>query len=146
MTCVAWDGTTLAADRRALVGGVIRTTTKIHRVGDSLVAFSGDAAMGRELVEWYERGAKPEEFPEQQREKDKSRLLAIGPRKEIWVHEDGPYPILFEDEFFAIGSGRDYALAAMHLGCNAVQAVEVAAVFSSECGNGFDVLVHAGKQ
>jgi hypothetical protein len=40
----------------------------------------------------------------------------------------------------AFGSGRDYAEAAMFLGCDAKRAVEVACQFQTDCGNGIDTL------
>lgn len=45
MTVIAWDGTTLAADRRACVGSVYRTIHKLHRVGDRLCASAGNSDM-----------------------------------------------------------------------------------------------------
>lgn len=37
MTCVAWDGHTLAADKRSCYGSMITTVTKIHRIDGVLV-------------------------------------------------------------------------------------------------------------
>ncbi len=51
-----------------------------------------------------------------------------------------PYPEWNQDRFDAIGSGRDYALAAMYLGHDARRAVEVASALDNGCGNGIDVL------
>lgn len=45
----------------------------------------------------------------------------------------------------AIGTGRDYARAAMHLGRNAVEAVQVAILFDENCGNGVDTLTFPGE-
>ena len=45
-----------------------------------------------------------------------------------------------EDQFAAWGSGRDFALTAMHLGKSAREAVEIACLFENGCGNGVDVL------
>lgn len=139
MTCIAWDGKTLAADKRASNSGLSHTTTKIFRIGNELVGFSGDASSGRELLEWYRAGAVVTDFPQKQRDNDEGRLLVIRGGGVI-VYEKTPYPIHFEDEIFATGSGRDYAMAAMHLGCSAEQAVKVACHFDTDCGNGIDVL------
>ena len=43
-------------------------------------------------------------------------------------------PYAANHKFFAIGSGRDYALAAMHLGTNSRKAVEVAIHFDNNTG------------
>lgn len=141
---IAWDGETLAADKMANFSGVPCTTTKIHHINNCLVGYSGDSAIGLEMLEWFRKGADPEKFPAVQREKDDwVGLLVIQPNKSIWRYERSPYPISFEDKQFAIGSGRDFALAAMYLGKIAAEAVEVACKFDVNCGNGVDVLTFA---
>ncbi len=141
MTVIAFDGRTLAADKRALIGGLSRSTTKIHRVGASLVGFAGDGAQGMEMLAWLRKGAKPVAFPESQRDDDDwASVIVVRPGGFIDLYERTPYPIRYEDKIFAVGSGRDFALAAMHLGLSAKQAVEVACVFDPGCGNGVDEL------
>ena len=139
MSVIAWDGKTLAADKRASFGTTIHTTTKIFHSGDALVAYAGDASFGEEMRAWYGRGAKPEDFPVSNRDKeDWAGLLVIRRGRPIARYERTPYPVLFEDTLFAIGSGREFALAAMHLGKTAREAVEVAIALDSGCGNGID--------
>lgn len=141
ITCIAWDGLTLAADKRATVSSLNRTTTKIHRVGKTLVGYCGDADQGLEMLAWIRKGAKPVSFPTSQRNKDDwAATLVISPGSVIQLYERTPYPIRYEDKQYAIGSGRDYALAAMHLGKTAKEAVEVACFFDPGCGNGVDTL------
>jgi len=141
MTVVAWDGKVLAADRRATLGTLIRTTTKIHRMenGD-LCAYAGDAAAGEELLAWFRSGADQARFPIDRRKDDPwASLLVIRKRpRAILKYETTPYPLTFKDKTFAIGSGRDFALAAMACGRSAIKAVELAAKFDSGCGNGVD--------
>jgi 20S proteasome alpha/beta subunit len=148
MSVIAWDGKMLAADKRALFGTTIRTTTKIFRHGRALLAYAGDASFGEEVRAWWANGADPSKFPESQRDRDDwAGLLVIrmsesGPL--IARYERTPYPIYFEDELFSIGSGRELALAAMYLGCDARRAVEVACALDSGCGNGIDTLTFDG--
>ena len=139
MSVIAFDGRTMAADKRACLGTMTRTTTKIFRVGDSLCAYSGDAAGGEEMLAWFKNGAKPESYPASQRGDDWSGLLVVR-QGEILKYERSHHPVRFEDKFFAIGCGRDFALAAMHLGHDARTAVEVAIALDSGCGNGIDTL------
>ena len=139
MSVIAWDGRTMAADKRSCIGTLIRTTTKIFRVGDALCAYAGDAAGGEEMLAWFKAGAKPADFPPGQRTDEWSGLLVVR-RGEILKYERNPYPVRFEDKCFAIGCGRDFALAAMHLGHDARTAVEVAIAFDSGCGNGIDTM------
>jgi hypothetical protein len=53
----------------------------------------------------------------------------------------GDYPrTVTEDAHHAIGSGRDFAAAAMYLGKTAREAVEVAMALTGFCGHGVDTL------
>jgi hypothetical protein len=140
VSVIAWDGHTLAADKRASLGTLIRTTTKIFRHADALLAYAGDAVFGEEMRAWFMRGAKPEDFPASNRDKDDWAGLLVIRKGEILRYERTPYPLQFEDKQFAIGCGRDFALAAMHLGKTAREAVEVAIALDSGCGNGIDTL------
>lgn len=139
MTVIAWDGSALAADKRAISGGgIARACTKIERHGSSLLGITGDWDTGAEMREWFKAGALPASFPAKARE-DKATLIVIdqlGIR--TWV--SGPYPMRIEAQRCAWGSGRDFAEAVMHLGHDARRAVEVACVFQTDCGNGVDVL------
>lgn len=143
MSVIAWDGFRLAADKRILMGNMIRTTTKIFRDGNALVGYSGGADAGEEILAWFRRGRDPATFPESQRNKDDwAGLLVVFDDGIIWKFERTPYPVKFPPQLFAIGSGSDFALAAMHCGKDAAQAVEIACLFDSSCGNGVDVLTH----
>ena len=90
---------------------------------------------------WLERGAKPDEFPTTQRDVDLyAGTLVIEPDGRLLKYERGPYPMNFLDTQTAIGSGGDFARAAMACGRTAAQAVEMAALFDSGTGNGIDTL------
>ena len=138
MTVIAWDGTTLAADKRTNFGNSFATTTKIHRIGKSLVGYSGESSIGCELMAWAKAGFLAEDFPTACRDKIFS-LLVIN-AKSILYFCSGPYPISIEECMYTIGSGCDYATAAMYCGKTAVEAVEIACLFDPNCGNGIDML------
>ena len=141
MSVIAWDGQRLAADKRASIGSLIRTTTKVFRLPATLAGYTGDADAGEEILAWFKAGHDPKTFPESQRNKDTwAGLLIIWPDGVLWKYEHAPYPICFPPQQFAVGSGRDFALAAMYLGKTAAEAVEIACHFDSSCGNGVDVL------
>lgn len=141
MTVIAWDGKTLAADKRAVNNGYAGgTVTKIHRWPGGLCAFSGDLDVGMALVAWLRGGADPDVYPKKQAD-HAANFLVIHQDGRIERYETVPVPLLFEDRFTAMGSGRGYALAAMHLGHDARAAVEVACALDNGCGNGIDVLM-----
>lgn len=141
MTTICWDGTTLAADKRSTIGSLYRTTTKIYRVGSSLVGYAGSGAQCSEMLAWARGGFRKNRFPDMQRDADSSiTLLVIRQNGVIQAYEHTPFAIEYEDKQFAIGSGRDFALAAMHLGKSAEEAVLLAAEFDPGTGNGVDTL------
>lgn len=146
MTCIAWDGKTLSADKRVTIGGLTRTVTKIFRNGaNELLCQAGDATLSKEITAWYIAGAAPDKYPESCRDKDDWPGLVVikkerGCPAQIMRYERTPFPYRIEDKHFALGSGRDYALVAMHLGKSAKEAVEIACLFDSGCGNGIDTL------
>lgn len=139
MTVIAWDGRTLAADKRTSFGTSFVTTTKIQRIDGRLVGYSGDSAQGRSCVQWVRDGMDKTKFPELQRSTPGS-LLIIESGGAIHYYGNTPDPIVIEDKRFSIGSGSEYADAAMYLGKTAREAVEVAIALDSACGNGIDTL------
>ncbi len=141
MTCIAWDGKTLAADKRGDWDGVVCTVTKIHKIGRQLIGFSGSLSQAGEVLAWFKGGEKPEDFPQSQRDKDDAvTALVIRPTGSVDTFHRTPYPVRLEDSFAAIGSGRDFALMAMRLGKSAREAVELTAEYVTDCGNGVDEL------
>lgn len=141
MTVIAWDGIELAADRQMTSGNIVSTTNKLRRLRGHLCAVTGGYDQGEEMFAWFERGADPKDFPPMQRDKDDwAGLVVVTPESKVLKYERTPYPIRFEAQRIAFGSGRDFALAAMYLGKTAREAVEVASVFDYSCGFGVDTL------
>jgi hypothetical protein len=142
MTVIVWDGHTLAADKRMSDNGYPATTTKIFRAPNgALLGGSGDSDAVSALRRWYCDGADRTEYPNN-RDGDTccGRLLVITPEGKVTMYLRGPDPLLIEDRMYAMGSGGDFALAAMHLGHDARHAVEVACALDTDCGNGIDTL------
>lgn len=138
MTTIAWDGRSLASDKRANVGGTRLTVTKIRRgLKGNLVGVSGTFAMSNDLFRWLcTGGARP---VGQGDHSDWCPVMEITAKGEVLRHERwGSFRV--EDPFYAIGSGADFALAAMSLGADAAQAVEIAARFDTSTGDGVDIL------
>jgi hypothetical protein len=141
MTVIAWDGKTLAADKQATTSGLMRKVTKIRRINGRLFAVSGDWDRGQLMFDWAEQGMKREDWPEFQKKDDEwVGMVMIDEQGKAWKFERAPIPYLIEDPTFAMGSGRDYAYAAMHMGADAANAVLVACAFESGCGLGVDVM------
>ena len=147
MTCIAWDGKTLAADRQATANGVLHSMTKIRKITKGkkrgwLIANAGAAATGGLLMDWFEAGADPKHFPYEYQKLDGyvATLIAISPQGAIHKYEHLPLPIVFEDDFYSDGSGKDMAMGALAMGADAATAVQVACTYEAECGVGIDVV------
>lgn len=141
MTVIAWDGQQLAADRESGDNYVkCLAAAKIQRLRNHLVGCSGPAAMAREMMAWFQRGAKAEDFPPSLRAEKSLTMLAITPQGRILIYQDTPYPIEYLGPRHAIGAGREAALAVMLAGHDARRAVEIASMVCAGCGNGIDTL------
>lgn len=142
MTIIVWDGTTLAADKQATNSGLKLTVTKIFRIRDHLVGFSGDFDFAYAMKQWFENGAKVEDFPKHQEDDNKwVGMLVVTPDNKVLKYERSPHPIDFtETGALCIGSGRDFAFGALAMGADARRAVMIACLYENGCGMGIDVL------
>lgn len=132
MTTIVYRDGILAADSRGYSGDqtAIGNKMKIHRLADGTIfGISTNNVGGDSLIKnWIEDGCK---HPENGDVKpDSFSILMIKKNGEVFFANDnygfsGP----LDAPFYAIGSGRKYALAALHLGKSAVEAVEVACIF-----------------
>jgi ATP-dependent protease HslVU (ClpYQ) peptidase subunit len=141
MTIIAWDGKTLAADKQSTTVGYGNTVTKIFRVTGGRVAFTGNAGHACALLEWFRNGRDAAAWPKKGGD-DSAGAIFITDDGEVrgYSGDDGATFIRYEDKFAAWGAGRDYALAAMYLGRDAREAVEVACALDTTCGMGIDTL------
>lgn len=139
MSVIVWDGKTLAADRMVVSGNLKRSTTKIWRRGDMLIAGAGTAVGIQAMLEWIEDGCDKEKFPKLRDGEDVS-VWVVNRSGAMAKFEDSPYPLTYMDDTWADGSGRDFAYGALAMGADAAKAVEVASHFDAFCGHGVDAL------
>lgn len=143
VSVIAWDGTTLAADRQATQHGLKRQCEKIWRCKRTGELFGavGQPDTTAAVVAWYEAGADPEKFPACSRNEASSSFLYVVGRDGICIkYETEPFAIPILEPFWAAGSGRDYALGAMARGASARDAVGIACQFDASCGMGITTL------
>lgn len=130
MTTIVYRGGVMAADSRAYAGynAALGAKTKIRRLlpsGTLLGCSSMQPGLAEAVLDWYARGARPAAAP--QRGEGRFTLLVVKPDGRALFANDGFYlsgPIAAP--FFAIGSGEGVAQGALHAGCSALQAVEIA--------------------
>lgn len=141
MTCIAFDGKTLAADKLVCFGPTKGTVTKIFRHGSELLAVAGNLSIGMETMQWYRDGAAPSAYPAANRNTgDGASLIVIKPDSTVLKYESSPFPFKLEGPFAAFGSGDESAMIAMECGADARRAVELASKYNTGCGNGIDTL------
>lgn len=144
MTTIAYRDGVLAADSRLTYstdGGGSRkhlctklyrkTITEGRRTFEVVIATAGESSPALVFVDWYGSGKPP---PEILRDLGGDFTCLI-------LRPDGLYeadvycrPDRINEPFYAIGSGSKEALAAMHCGKSAVQAVRVAAMVDPYTG------------
>lgn len=142
MTTVAFDGTTLAADRMM---GDIYNVQKIFRVPEGYAAGCGDYDYIVEVVQWLRDGASMEDrpaLPDKDREGScAASVIVVKPTGEVeWL----TWPFLrrtkITEKFIAFGSGEEYARGAMAMGAGAKRAVEIACRYDRHSGMGVDAV------
>ena len=146
MTTIVWDGKTLAADKKMVLGGGSgHTVTKIKKIGGELYFGAGDGDAVAAMLEWASKEGNT--LPEFQKdEKDYIAFYCItSERKIIRIGRYGATREI-EDKYFATGTGMHYALAVMAMGGDAVKAIEIAAMFDQDTGMGIDTLTLDGSE
>jgi ATP-dependent protease HslVU (ClpYQ) peptidase subunit len=138
MSTVAWDGTTLAADRQMTTGDLKRETTKLFVTAPTIFAFTGTVEGIHALMHWYRGGMERSKWPAFQATDRWTRMIIVDryTRKCI-VYEQEPFA---QDVAapMAWGSGREFALGALLAGADAFRAVEIACALDINSGFGVD--------
>lgn len=139
MTTIAWDGRSLAADRRVLAGtNYMGEAIKITRSPDGRWAgAAGGSAECNQILAWVHNGMKPDELPPSQATDDFCNVLVVYPDGKAELFSKHGYSVAVKAPF-AVGSGSEYARGAMAAGVDARGAVEIAMRFDMATGDGVD--------
>lgn len=142
MTTIAWDGKTLASDSLGDQNGLRMPTTKLHRgvLTDGcpfIIGISGQHSWANMLYNWVRTldtmGVCRARYPDQDAENDPTAILVLGKNHAVFYKTGATWATL-ERKFHAVGSGRDFAIAAMYLGGNAKDAIKLAIEFDVYSG------------
>lgn len=135
MTTIAFDGKTMSCDTRVTCGDTFyNTDTKIYENDAYVIGVAGDAGAGTMLVQvsniltmrTYEYNFQAIVY-----EKQTKRIFYVSFDKS-WESNSSVVPIV--DSHLAVGSGADFARAAMECGYSAQGAVAVASKFDLNTG------------
>lgn len=140
MTTVAYDGSSIAADTIATAQcGLKRTVHKLYKGRRYVYGGTGELPDVQRIANWIMAGAKPEDAPENK--SDTGGLVVERRTGKAWIVCGEPAIMLpLSEPQFAVGNGRDFALAAMACGKTAKQAVEIAIRFNVFSGGEVDVI------
>ena len=126
---VSLDTMEMAADSRCSDDDGSYNVQKIREGKDSYFAGAGD---WEKLLKFYDSLENHKKGQELDSDVD---VEVIELREDgIWVYEGILIPAKLKNRFFAVGTGANYAIAAMHMGATPLQAVEIAAIYDPATG------------
>jgi hypothetical protein len=144
MTTIAFDGKTLAADMLAVDNWGLKDYVSKLMKGKDFVA--GGAGERSQILQWWKEVEHMHfddvlkfGYPMYDKEKNDPSIL-IAPRFGGVYKHMGGLIVPCSRIYHACGSGRDFALTAMHLGKSAKEAVEIASMFDNNTGGATEVL------
>ena len=140
MTTIAVRDGVMAADTLGYHSEKRCLSKKLFRTGTGdIIGICGNWTDGKVFVDWYDAGANRDEPPKwrlQDGEKVDFQALVLTQDGTYWWSYD-LVPDQLLNDFWSIGSGSFSALAAMHCGLNAQDAVLIA--MKVDTGSGGDV-------
>ena len=145
MTTCAWDGLSVAADTQGNSAGMAVRRDKIYRGSGHVLLGSGAyhhiVSYWRRIKDMPLADVLTLGYPDYDEDKNYPALLLVDSENpHLAWHIDGTVWARAHG-FYAIGSGRDFAMAAMALGKSAKEAVELAARFDVNTGGDIDWVV-----
>ncbi len=129
----------IAADTGASFGDVLLKSNKLSKSDGVSIGIAGNWVQGRLFTEWYFNGADMSNLPAfNNTPGDKPAFVALVLKHdgswEFWTEEFYRDTDMCEmNNYMAIGSGKEIALGALHMGASAVEAAEAACAASSSC-------------
>lgn len=63
----------------------------------------------------------------------------------IWIYEGTIIPARIKNDFWAVGTGANYAIAAMHLGLSPAEAVKIACMYDACSNEPIDSMTLGGR-
>ena len=131
MSVIVWDGSILAVDTFANDGRTSFPVEKLWKIGDAIIAACGMVSDIAVMHDWYMSGQEKAKFP---KVTEFSEFVVATPARGLVRYKMHPFPMLHGRDKVAFGTGRQFALGAMHAGAGAVEAVEAAIKYDPSCG------------
>jgi ATP-dependent HslUV protease subunit HslV len=143
MTTIAYRNGQLAADTQMCVSGSIigKMIKIVRRTDGTLAGAAGNATYSNEFLKWVLEGEKGNLPKAECSDRTLDRGVIFRPEGDIIVFEaEGSFKV--QAEYYAFGSGMDYALGAMQVGASAERAVSAAIAHDPNSGGEVTTLTH----
>ena len=137
MTTIAANRRMMAGDQRVTDGDRSFRTRKIRRIGDAIVGAAGTGPAIGKFFQWLADGQQDD--PPKMVKDDELDALVLTPAGLFCYGTDCTAEEVLDD-FYAVGTGAQAALAAMHLGCDPARAVAIACAVDNATGGPVDSL------
>ncbi|MFG1245739.1 hypothetical protein [Xanthobacter flavus] len=144
MTVIAYRAGVMAADRAVtstngmLAGGVAKIT---RTSAGWLVGASGHLSAMAGVREWAEALLHMgDEFVPPRGNLTDMDAIFVSPTGRVHYFDGHGFPVEVTGEYFAVGGGESYAMGAMAVGADAIQAVQAACMLGAGLGGGIDVV------
>jgi len=139
MTTIAANRQCMSADRKVTDGDVSYSCIKLREINGSIVGVAGDNPAIVKFWAWYRASltSKTVKAPEFNK-KHSLAALVLTAKGSLLVYDTDCVPDVVEDDYWAIGTGRQAALAAMLLGHEPEEAIAVAQEVDTCTGGAVD--------
>ena len=141
MTTIAYDGKVLAGDQLMVANGTPMGIPKVHRIATVdgtvyLVGGAGNVGDCQAFAHWVRKGLPAGEKPKL----TNCTMLVVCRGKITQYDNEFEHPSEISKDFWAVGSGANYALGVMAMGGSAQDAVRLATTLDINTGWGMDVV------
>ena len=144
MTTIVYRDGMMSADSRAYRGGKgwLGTKVKVYKHKGVLVGSSSSVVGLTELIKKWIMSDSPDELLRLVPPDSHIDILAVYPNGEAMFMDTSLLPAYVVNEYYAIGSGNEYAMGALAMGASSKEAVRVAAMFDPFTGNKINTIKH----
>lgn len=143
MTTIAYFQGKMAADTQMTIGNCAMQTEKIYGIpGLGVIGVAGAGSIMSRVLEWWANGCEGEapKLSEEERNRELTCGALLVTEDGVFILEDGIYPNVVKQDYVAIGSGSDFAMAAMAMGKSAEEAIREAMRHDIYTGGTVDVI------
>ncbi len=143
MTIIAFKEGVMASDSLICQDNKrIGSIKKIFELPNATVGLAGTWQHCITFLAWFKNNADLTNLPKDFHEEkwDFEALVYNKTTKAVELYTNAFTPDIIEADWYAIGMGADFALGAMAAGVSAETAVEIAIIFSIDCGGKVQVV------